>query len=63
VVKGSVVQKEDLVINALGDREPVEFTEDTRGVLPGIGVGEESDCTVRSLWREFELTPESSELQ
>lgn len=26
VVKGFVGQKEDLVMNALGDREPVEFT-------------------------------------
>jgi hypothetical protein len=44
VVKGFVGQKEDLVINALGDKEPVEFTEDRGDVLPGLSVVEELGC-------------------
>ena len=42
-MKGFVGQKEDLVINALEDREPVEFTEDRGDVLPRLSFGE-SGC-------------------
>jgi hypothetical protein len=45
-VKGFVGQKEGLVINVLGDREPVEFTKERGDVLPGLSVGEESGCRV-----------------
>lgn len=46
VVKGFVRQKEDLVVNTLGDREPVEFTEDRGEVLPGLHVGEKNGFRV-----------------
>jgi hypothetical protein len=36
MVKGFVGQMEDILINVLGDREPVEFTEDRGDVLPGL---------------------------
>jgi hypothetical protein len=38
VVKGFVRQKEDLVVNTLGDREPVEFIEDRGQMTNGFRV-------------------------